>query len=224
MAGSILQEKNAENTGGTTTITVTLTSSVTAGSAIHVISDYGNASALTCTYSDGTNTYTSNLDNTTDGANNFLNQGYALNCAATTPTVKVTWSAAPTNFGGIWAREVGSVSTSAIDNHAIALGTNSTTTTTTLTVNTAGALISAICADLNSNQAVTAGAGWTSGVLTGWKDNSAVNCAGSESEHFTTTGSKTITFGLAGADIPIIASMSFADAGGATFPIGQILL
>jgi len=209
VAASILQEPAAvENTGGSTTITKAFASNVTAGSAIHAIGVcYGTG--VTFTFSDGHNTYTSNLDNINDGLNQMA-QGYALNCTGVATTVTLTISS---SLGlGLLIREVGGCATGSIDNHGGAYTTASLTPSINLSLTAAGALISAVCGELNFGTAVSAGSGYTAGQSNVWLDNNSTKTGTSESEHFSTSGSKSVAFSMGASQQTLLVAMSFADA------------
>jgi uncharacterized phage infection (PIP) family protein YhgE len=219
VAASILQETFAENTAGATSLAKAFTSNITAGSSIHAVG-VAYADSATNTFSDGHNTYTSNLDHQTDGSNGIA-QGFALNATGVATTV--TYTVSPSQGLGLLIREVGGCSTSAIDAHTGAFVASGSQPSVNLTLVAAGALISAVCAELGAGSSVVAGSGYTSGQSNVWLDNNGTKTGTSESQHFATSGSKAVTF-TDGSTGGMLVAMSFADLAGAAFPVGQICI
>lgn len=226
MAASIIQERNSETTTTGLTFTLAFSTNTTAGNAIHAIVDYGEVTIgtkITVTFSDTSNTYGAQLDNLDDGSGNAMAHGAAVNIAGGADTVKATWASAPNTFQGIWIREIGGTSTTGPDNHAAtAFAAGTTNPSVNLTLNASSGLISAACAGFNVGNLPSAGTGWTLGLNSGWKDNNAVACATSESEHFTSSGVKSVAFIQATTDNYMIMAASFADASGAA-PVKHFL-
>jgi hypothetical protein len=215
MAASVFQERNSENTGGSTTISLAFSGNNVAGNATHV-AGYGVATVASATFTDSNNSYTLgtvDLVHDSSSAVSFF-QSAAFNIAGGANTVGLTIS--PSAPLGIWIREIQGTASTGPDAHTINLDAGTTTThTTTMTLVAAGALASAIGCDFNNGQATSVSGGWTAGLTTGWTAGNALACAASESLHFTSAGSQTVaSFTITGTDTFQTYVMSFADSAG----------
>lgn len=215
VTASVLQERGLwSDTAAVNTISLAFSSSVTAGSAIHAIGTGGNAAAIySRTYSDGVNTY-GNLDAVElSGANQQLDHGAAVNCAAGATTV--TYAASiTTQFYGIAIREIGGVTASPLDGHNIAATNGVTTLSVSATNSNQPALWSAVGTATN-NGPPSASTGTQDGSF--WLD-AGLNFGTASHSRVTNTASQTAAFVPAsGTDnlLSIIAIFDEAAGGGA---------
>lgn len=170
MTISVLQDKDLFQAGSAATIVLAFTSSVTAGSSIHVIVRCATA-GVTYTCSDNINgSYGSPLNTVNDSGNNHPAAHFQFsNSGSGTLTVTVTPSSSVPNLF-LFIREIGGCSgfdvSAAHNNNAVGTGTDAVTSTNA-TPSIQPGLISAWVSRFIGTGTPAAGTGFTPGVVDG---------------------------------------------------------
>lgn len=234
MTISVIQSSSTQSSATGTAITQTFSSSLTAGNAIHAIGTCDAVNNTTISsFTDGTNTYSSVLDQTNDSTNaQTIGQAVASNVASGTPTVSCNFASSRT-FRGIWIKEIGGCTTSPLDGHNAQLQSAAPTTTDGVSSNTATntnqpALISGVSLETKNNgEALSAGTGFVTtptGEGAGWNNiyGTAHNEGFSENKRITTTTAVAATF-TASVSSAYLTIMAIFDESTADVPTAQIV-
>lgn len=216
MTATVLQERASDATGGGANISIAFLSNNTVGSAIHAISTWGDTVITLSSITDTNNSYGAVLNAIQTGAPTSQSQAHciAVNIAAGANTVQANFSSSVA-FRGIWAREIGSVTTAPTDGtnaqaqNAPGTGTDAVSSlTATNTIQPV--LMSAVTLDAGFVTPPAIGTGFTLGSNTNWTFGGG-NGATSEHARFTNTNAKAATFTAQNAASATLTSMAMFD-------------
>lgn len=200
MPVSVVQSRSSASTASGSNISLAFASNTAAGNAIHAAATCDTGSAQTISsFQDTSNSFGALLDNPNDSVNaQRLGHAVAVNIAGGADTVQANFSAA-TTFRGLWIKEIGGVGASPLDGHngqtqgSPGTGTDGVSSGTWATAN-APHLMSGFAVNTTTAGAVfTHGTGYTDEGQA-WPIYSATNQGNAESQRFTSTGTRAVTF------------------------------